>query len=553
MTEFITKKQYWLDSITHYIDQLLCYSFSKIKESYLLADGFDIKTKEVVYWLNANNHKLPISNFASQQHFHRLLTSLSIITQDPQYKTLSLKLTRYFLDNFTDKTSRLFYWGGHRFINLNTLQTEGPANKAQVHELKNHLPFYDLLYEANKEKTLDYIQALWNAHISDWHKLDLSRHGDYSKPFQPDVFLHPQHDVVDPKQWPNLPKTVGLTFINAGTDLIYAAYKYAIFTGDTNAYQWAKHLYRQYVLARCPSTGMPVYQYSSPLQRQPDPHDDNKTESWYGDRAFRQFGQDFGEIAFEANVLFRDMSPMDMWPMLMDNPLAIIDVMKKAPDEEVIQWVLSGLKNYYCRAYDKQYHTLKPMWGNGIDMTNYVFGKDGYYGKKGTILTPITFRPDYLLPLVQIWRLTFDPDIEILLIDILKNCKLIECDRQLKNVKYVNLNNESSSPNLIFALIELNLALNHPQLEQLIIHLADNLFKKHRYQHFFLDSRQHRFVRLDNIYPIALLAVIAYKQHCYEQIPLPLSKGGYVHGEYLVNGELKTIYDVNYIYQQTIY
>lgn len=68
-----------------------------------------------------------------------------------------------------------------------------------------------------------------------------------------------------------------------------------------------KHLYRQYVLARNPETGLPVYQFSSPQQRQPIPADDNQTQSWYGDRAKRQFGPEFGEIAREANVLFRDM------------------------------------------------------------------------------------------------------------------------------------------------------------------------------------------------------------------------------------------------------
>lgn len=84
---------------------------------------------------------------------------------------------------------------------------------------------------------------------------------------------------------------------------------------------------------------MPVYQFSSPQQRQPVPEDDNQTQSWFGDRAQRQFGPEFGEIAREANVLFRDMRPL-----LIDNPLAMLDILRTQPDAEMLDWVISGLK-----------------------------------------------------------------------------------------------------------------------------------------------------------------------------------------------------------------
>lgn len=99
-----------------------------------------------------------------------------------------------------------------------------------------------------------------------------------------------------------LPETIGLTFVNASTDLIYAACHYYKYSGDKNAIKWAKHLYHQFVLARHPETRMPVYQFSSPLQREPIPDDDRITFSWFGDRAKRQFGPEFGDIAREANV-----------------------------------------------------------------------------------------------------------------------------------------------------------------------------------------------------------------------------------------------------------
>ena len=549
---FSTKENQWLNYIEEYIANIFKYSKDPNNNSDLLADGFDIHTKQPVCWVYEDNRQAPISNFASQQNFLRLLVAMTNITGNSIYQEKAKKMTDSFITHFTDPKSHLFYWGGHRFINLKTLETEGPANKSQVHELKNHLPFYDLLYQTNPEATLNYIKAVWNAHINDWETLNLSRHGDYEKPFVSNGFSHKQHDVVTPNCWPNLPQTTGLTFINAGTDLIYAAYQFAKFTQDQNAYKWAKHLYRQYVLARCPETGMPVYQYSSPLQRQPDPKDDNQTESWFGDRAKRQFGPEFGDIAIEANVLFRDMSPMDMWPLLMDNPLAIMMAMREQPDQEVIQWTIDGLKNYYLRAYDSNTHTLRPMWGNGIDMTGYVFKRNGYYGPKGTVLHPIEFRPDYLFPLVVAWKLTQDIELEKLIMTMLKNMELALFSGTFFQLDSINLTHNFSSPNLIFALIELNEIITSEKLSLLIESIADNLFQQHTNNGFFADSTKHRFVRIDNIYPLALLAVIAARQGSYLSLPIPLSKGGYVHGEYLINGKLQTIYDVNYIYQQLV-
>lgn len=546
-----TRKKLWVKSIDSYIHNVFLYG-TKNGNHNLLADGFDIQTKDPVYWIDKNSRKIPISNFASQQHFLRLLVSMSLVTHKADYKKQAVDIVKYFTRQFTDQKSHLFYWGGHRFINLSTLQLEGPANKSQVHELKNHLPFYDFLYQVDPEGTLKFIKALWNAHINDWHTLDFSRHGDYDKDFDPDVFLHQRKDVIDPLQWPHLPKTVGLTFINAGTDLIYAAYKYAQYTKDEHALSWAKHLYRQYVLARCPLTGLPTYQYSSPLQREPTPVDDNQTESWYGDRAFRQFGPEFGEIAIEANVLFRDMSPMDMWPLLMDNPLAILMSMKQQPDTEVIKWTVDGLKNYYQIAYCSATKTLKPLWGNGLDMTGYVFVRDGYYGKKGTVLNPIEFKIDYLFPLILAWSISRDDELEQLIILILSDFKLIKFNRSFQHLEHTYNDSIIVNSNLVFALIELNLILKNTKIDELILNIAEGIYHQHYHDGFFLESQQHRFVRLDNIYPQALLAAIYYQQDDYSCFPIPISKGGYIHGEYLMQGKLETIYDVNYIYQQLI-
>ncbi|QTF08254.1 pectate lyase [Brenneria izadpanahii] len=524
----------WISALKSHIEIIQRVAHSRTHATPLLADGFDVLNMEPVVWRFPDDRCAPISNFASQQNWLRTLCGMSAITGENTYRQQAESLCRYFLDRFTDEKSGLFYWGGHRFINLDTLKSEGPESKAQVHELKHHLPYYALLHRVNAEKTLNFLQGFWNAHVEDWNSLDLGRHGDYAKPRDPNVFLHPCRDVVDPAKWPDLPLTKGLTFVNAGTDLIYAAFKYAEYTGDRQAANWGKHLYRQYVLARNPETGMPVYQFSSPLQRQPAPADDNQTQSWFGDRAQRQFGAEFGEIAREANVLFRDMRPL-----LVDNPLAMLDILRTQPDAEILGWVISGLKNYYQYAYDVTANTLRPMWNNGQDMTGYRFKRDGYYGKAGTELKLFTLEGDYLLPLVRAYRLSGDDDLHALI-----------------NTMLNRLNNEDihqiASPVLLLAVIELAEHERSGKWGTYAWQLAEILFDKHFHRGLLVRSAQHRYVRLDDPIPLAFLTFIAACRRKLNDIPPFLTQGGYVHGDFCVNGKNKTIYDVEFIYPELL-
>lgn len=486
----------WLSAIRSYVDLVQSVGHSQLNPSPLLADGFDVLTHQPVVWEFPDGHHTPISNFASQQNWLRTLDALSLVTQDPQYHQQARIQSGYFMQHGVHNESGLFYWGGHRFLNLDTLKTEGPASKDQVHELKHHLPYYDLLVTIDRERTLNFLQGFWHAHVEDWKTLDLGRHGNYSKQRDPQVFTHPRYDVVNPAELPKLPETKGLTFVNAGTDLIYAAYKYAEYTGDAAAAAWGKHLYRQYVLARNPETGLPVYQFSSPQQRQPIPADDNQTQSWYGDRAKRQFGPEFGEIAREANVLFRDMRPL-----LIDNPLAMLDILRQQPDAEVLQWVIDGLKNYYRFAYDVESNTLRPLWNDGQDMSGYVLPRDGYYGVKGTVISPFPLDVDYLLPLVRAWRLSEDEELLDLIGVLLLRWQLAELNKTQRRATLMAAQRPIASPYLLLALVELAEHCQCPTLFTLAWQIGDDLFKRHYHRGLFVESAQHRYFRIDN--PIA--------------------------------------------------
>lgn len=531
----------WLSAIRSHVEQIQKHGHSTSNPTPLLADGFDVISFEPVTWHFSDGRQAAVSNFASQQNWLRTLIALSVVTGDETYRQQADEHSRYFMSNYVHPKSGLFFWGGHRFVNLNTLQTEGFESKALMHELKHHLPLYDYLAQIDRQTTLNFIQSFWHAHVEDWQSLDLGRHGDYEKMPDPNVFKHLRNDVVDPSRWPELPETKGLTFVNAGTDLIFAAFTFARLTGDKNAAAWGKHLYRQYVLARNPDTGMPAYQFSSPLQRQPIPADDRQTESWYGDRAKRQFGPEFGEVAREANVLFRDMRPL-----LIDNPLAMLEILRQQPDEEMMGWVVSGLKSYYQSAYDVESNTLRPMWNDGQDMTGYRLLRDGYYGTKDTVLNAFPLEPDYLLPLVRAWNLTKDPDLLTLLSMMLKRFDLayITCAEDIVSADTTDL----ASPQLLVALTELAESCDSDALFTLAAKVGNNLVHRHFHRGLFVESAQHRYVRLDDLVPLALLTYIGAIQQQGKLLPTLLTKGGYLHGDFQYYQQRKTIFDVEVIY-----
>ena len=54
--------------------------------------------------------------------------------------------------------------------------------------------------------------------------------------------------------------------------------------------------------------------------------------------------------------------------------------------DDLKKWTLDGLKAFATYAYDEQNNTFRPMLANGTDLSGYALKRDGYYGKKGTVL-----------------------------------------------------------------------------------------------------------------------------------------------------------------------
>src|SRR5690625_2369775 len=110
----------------------------------LFCDGINIDTLEPIKWHLPGTGEVIISNMATQQYLFRTLTALSYLLDDASYKNAAMDAIRYHFNHLVDE-SGLLHWGGHKFIDLKTLEDVGPKEKGYVHELKNCFPYYELM------------------------------------------------------------------------------------------------------------------------------------------------------------------------------------------------------------------------------------------------------------------------------------------------------------------------------------------------------------------------------------------------------------------------
>lgn len=487
----------------------------------LLANGIDPRTGQQVEWVFPDGRHSVLSNFSAQQNLMRVLVGLSNLTGDDKYKQRAQEMVRYYFDHYQDK-SGLLIWGGHRFVDLKTLQPEGPSEKDRVHELKNAYPYYELMFAVDKPATARFIRGFWNAHVYNWKTMETSRHGEYGKAMGK---LWENNFTQQPPFF----ATKGLSFLNAGNDLIYSASMLYEYNHETGALVWAKRLAQQYVLPRDKKTDLGVYQFTQALKRA-ETTDDSDTNSKYGDRAQRQFGPEFGPDALEGNMLLKGRTST----IYSENALMQLSLAASlgADGAEIKKWTLDGLKAFAHYAYNPGDNTFRPLLANGTDLSNYTLARDGYYGKKGTVLKPYPAGSDFLLSYARAYTLEQDGALWDVARGIAKGQGLGDVgDMNGEHIK-VDLATRNSDPYAIFALIDLWQATKRPAYLDIAQKVADNILAHHRLNGFFVDSPDIQYASIDNISPYALLALEATLQKKTDAVAPFLNGSGFTEGAY---------------------
>jgi pectate lyase len=503
----------------------------------LFADGIHVDTGEAVRWRYEGNTWI-LSNTASQQNLFRTLTGLTALSGNPRYKQAARDAIAHMFTHHRSECG-LLYWGGHQFVDLESGENVREYG-GDTHEFKWNFPYYELMWEVDPDKTAHFIRAFWNAHVIDWRRLDMSRHGGYGRrlgKLWDSEFASP----------PPFFEGSGLTFINAGSDLIYAAGQLYALSGERGALEWGLRLAGMYVNARHPETGLGVYQYSQP-QRQAEPPEDPShpeyTYGRYGDRAQRQFGPEFGPIALEGNLLNGERG------IYSRNAIMQFQLAERLgpAGAGLLEWTRAGLRAYAQHAYIPERNALRPLWADGTDLTGFVFPRYGYYGPKGRVFREN--RADLMLfySYALGYRLTQDDVLWSVARNIARGHGLGDVGQKPGRGVAVNLSTDNSDPIAVFALLDLYHAVGDRAYLDLARRIGDNILARSFHHGFFLPDSRHIHARFDADEPLALLAIDAALRGSPEAVPAYNAGRGYFHGRF---DGLGRTYDDNAIWSVT--
>lgn len=538
-----------LKKVIEHIDNVLLYGRAVNPNTKLLPDGIDTLTGEPARWIFPNGYDVAFSDMANQQNFLRALVGLSTLTGNEKYKNEAIDTLKEFIDNYQSPQG-LFYWGGHRTIDLEridpttgklTIQsTESPSGP---HELKNMMPFYELFLEVNEEATIRFMQQLWTAHYV-WDTTDMNRHGSFTIPYDENVFTRDiPDDVIKMGEdgRPIIPNDSPgkLPFVNTATDLAYAAFFIYDKTNDPLPKNWAEYLMRQYNLASDPVTGMTVYQFKSTevqASRAALCKNPAYTNSGCGDRVARQF-RDFGSIAREANVGWKNTQAI-----YVDNILMMLEAAEKFGIDYFVDWSRKYLEGYLNYAYirDKQQNKIIPMFIDGTVTYGYTTPEGGYFGPSGMTIGYVDMPTTYILPILRTILNTKKDSDKLVLWDylrqILYTVGIGDIGKYGDKNPALDFSNAVDDPFALISMIELYEDTGNVNYLNVARTIGNNIIANKFHRGFLVDAEPLRYARLDSPIALALLNLdAACRGIKLSEMPYYLADSGYIHG-YMLNG-----------------
>jgi len=550
-----------LHAVIQHVDNVLKYGHEYNEETDLLPDAINTLTGEPAKWTFPNRAQVPYADLANQQNFLRTLVGLSKVTGSNTYKNEAVDILTEFMSNYQNPNG-LFYWGGHRAVNLDTLEVQSTEGPNGPHELKNMMPYYELMLEVNEEATLKFMRQLWTAHFY-WNTTDMNRHGSYSTGYDTNVFGQTIPDdviVMDNFGNPIIPADSPglLPFVNSATDLAYAAFALSDYTYDSIPAEWAEYLMKQYNLASNPVTGMTVYQFKSTLVTKSSIEcaDPAYTNSGCGDRVARQF-RDFGTIAREANVAWKNTQAI-----YVDNILMLLEAAKKYGVDHFVDWSRQYMEGYLENAYIRVdgKNMIIPMFIDGTVTYGYVVPEVGYFGPSNMRLDYVPMPTSYLLPILRTILQTEEDSDRVKLWsyfrDIVYTFGLGDIGELGGANPNLNVDTSIDDPFALMAMVELYDATKNKEYLEVARTIGNNIVREKFQRGFFVDSEIMLYSRLDQPDTLALLSLDAVLRGIdLAEMPFYLADSGYIHGYLLADDGVTEdrSYTQNVIYTKTIY
>jgi len=497
------------------------------KHTPLFVDGLNIDTLEPPVWKTEGEEWI-LSNLASQQNLFRTLDGLTSLTGERKYREEAISAIRYAFDNLRSPNG-LLYWGGHQAYDAGKDIPAAVYKDAQTHELKEHFPYYSLMWEADPRATKRFIEAFWQAHITNWDNLDMNRHGSYGA----------KTDAGWPENYVGgevffIARHGGLSFGNTGSDLFYAAAMLHKFTGDGMPLLWAERLAGRYQETRNPNTGLGGYQYSRL----------DKIEHGIQDRAEAQFGDNEnlkGHLVLEGTIL-NPANGRGRFGMFGIVQLKLGEMLGGA-GSKFRRWALEDLRAYWTHAYNPADNTFVALLTDGTKLSPKDVRKDGYYGKVGgESRNPHGLHDNRLNPQkadsLFLWAyclasgISGDPFMWEAARVLGKGNGLGDIGETSESRAALNLNTDSSDPLSLVACLELYRQTCGEDFLRLAKTIGDNIMSQRFHKGFFAPSAKHLYARVDSIEALALLHLAAAIRGEPDVVPDMWPGQGYFSGRF---------------------
>ncbi len=505
----------FLEKVKQFADSVLQYGIDRYGECVtpLFVDGLNIYTHEPVTW-SVEDQEWVLSNYANQQVLFRTFYALTQITGDVRYAQAAEKATEYVLNHL--RNGKLIAMGGHMAYDLKAKNKVFAPDKGPVHELKCHYPFYELMWSVDTQQSMQYIDAIWEGHILHWDTLEFSRHGV------------PATHSLDHEIWnqtysgSDIPFVGrGLTFINAGSDLIYAAGMLYSLSGDKEPLRWARRLAYRYMETRHPQTGLGGYQFSISIL---------PGQNGRGDRAVHQFGEQLkNHQPNETNV----MVSRQILTMLGNVAISRMILSERLGVEGnyFLDWAVEDLLAYAKHSYDVDNNIFHPIVTNGFRLTGLKLEQSGYYGKKGEYLKPLKAGFLLLWSYVMAYRLSNHPDLWSTARSIAKGIGLGDIG-QIGEIPKLEFAHLSSDPLAIFSTLELYKVTGNSVYLSYASKIGEELLS-HRFKNDFFVSDEHQiYAKFDAVEPLALLHLVAQLRGMSEVIPNYVASNAFFGSQY---------------------
>jgi len=474
----------------------------------LFTDGLHVETLKPATW-QWRDQTWVLSNFASQQPLLRVLDGLTVLTGEQKYRQAAEDATRHAMKHLTTPNG-LLYWGGHLAWDL---QQDRPVGQySDVHELKNHQPYFRLMWRVCPDQTRRLLETIWAGHILDWSRLDYNHHAGVTKPVRA-LWSHPFEqdlEVPFPAQGSNL------SFVNVTPPLMHSSVMLAVLAENTDALTWTGRLLCRWQQAEHPGTGLSGGQLSY--------RKDDRAQDALG-HVHPAINEAKIVASYHQTNRYHDLplAQMQAACTLLEKGNTYADI-----GRELIRWASEDLKVYARHSFDPNAGVFVALMTDGTPI-KWRESRTGYY-------VPDSFAPRHpdgfiLWGYALAYRLTSDEMHWQMVRALARRLSLGDVGGSEKTERALDFSTNSGDWRCIYALLELYRATRDRRFLRLASHLADNILRTQTATGLF-PRRRREWARTGDEIPLALLHLAASLADESERMPAPIRDSRFFHCEY---------------------